>query len=78
MKARLAIRCAIWTLLALVLAIPAHAQLTAIRAGQAAGIVATPENPLDKIQTLKRVMFVMKNGAVFRNDRAAARRAAGN
>jgi imidazolonepropionase-like amidohydrolase len=45
----------------------------AIRAGQAADIIATPENPLDNIQTLKRVMFVMKDGAVVRNDRASAR-----
>jgi imidazolonepropionase-like amidohydrolase len=45
----------------------------AIRAGQAADIIATPENPLDNIQTLKRVMFLMKDGAVVRNDRASAR-----
>jgi imidazolonepropionase-like amidohydrolase len=44
----------------------------AIRAGQAADIVATPDNPLDNIQTLKRVMFVMKNGTVIRNDHASA------
>jgi hypothetical protein len=25
-------------------------------------IIATPENPLDNIQTLKKVSFVMKNG----------------
>ena len=43
----------------------------AIRAGQAADIVATPDNPLDNIQTLKRVQFVMKNGKVIRNDRTA-------
>ena len=44
----------------------------AIRAGQFADIIATPENPLDNIQTLKKVLFVMKDGAVVRNDRAAA------
>lgn len=43
----------------------------AIRAGQAADIIATPDNPLDNIQTLKKVLFVMKDGAVVRNDRAA-------
>jgi len=43
-----------------------------IRAGQAADIIATPENPLDNIQTLKRVLFVMKDGTIIRNDRAAA------
>ena len=45
----------------------------AIRAGQAADIIATPDNPLDNIQTLKRVLFVMKDGAVVRDDRPAAR-----
>jgi imidazolonepropionase-like amidohydrolase len=44
----------------------------AIRAGQFADIIATPDNPLDNIQTLKKVLFVMKDGAVIRNDRAAA------
>src|SRR5262249_38804899 len=43
----------------------------AIRAGMAADIVATPENPLDNITTLKQVFFVMKDGVVFRNDRPA-------
>jgi imidazolonepropionase-like amidohydrolase len=38
----------------------------AISPGQFADIVATPENPLDNIQTLKRVSFVMKNGRVFK------------
>ena len=37
-----------------------------IRAGMAADIIATPENPLEDIQTLKRVMFVMKNGKVIK------------
>jgi len=35
-----------------------------IRPGQAADIIATPENPLEKIDTLKRVSFVMKDGKV--------------
>jgi imidazolonepropionase-like amidohydrolase len=42
----------------------------AIRAGQAADIIATPDNPLDNIQTLKRVVFVMKDGSIIRNDRS--------
>jgi len=54
-------------------ALPGWAQVTAIRAAQAADIVATPENPLDNIQTLKRVLFVMKDGAIVRQDRPAAR-----
>lgn len=40
----------------------------AIRAGMDADIVATPDNPLDNIQTLKKVFFVMKDGSVFRSD----------
>ena len=41
-------------------------QRGAIKVGQAADIIATPENPLDNIQTLKQVFFVMKNGKVIR------------
>lgn len=39
----------------------------AIRPGLAADIIATPANPLDDVNALKRVSFVMKNGAVFKN-----------
>jgi imidazolonepropionase-like amidohydrolase len=38
----------------------------AIVAGLAADIIATPENPLDNIQTLKQVSFVMKDGKVVK------------
>jgi imidazolonepropionase-like amidohydrolase len=38
----------------------------AIKVGLRADIIATPENPLDNIQTLKKVSFVMKNGKVFK------------
>ena len=38
----------------------------AIQVGLAADIIATPENPLDNIQTLKQVTFVMKDGKVFK------------
>ncbi|NDD62808.1 MAG: amidohydrolase family protein [Acidobacteria bacterium] len=38
----------------------------AIRAGLAADIIATAESPLDQIQTLKRVRFVMREGVVYR------------
>jgi imidazolonepropionase-like amidohydrolase len=38
----------------------------AISAGQFADIIATPENPLDNISTLRQVNFVMKNGKVFK------------
>jgi imidazolonepropionase-like amidohydrolase len=43
-----------------------------IRTGLAADLVAVLDNPLADIQTLKRVMFVMKNGRVIRNDTARA------
>ncbi len=41
-------------------------QRGALSAGQFADIIATPDNPLDNISTLKRVSFVMKNGKVFK------------
>jgi len=40
----------------------------AIRAGLAADIIATPENPLDNIQAVRKVSFVMKNGSVFKSE----------
>ena len=39
-----------------------------IKKGMTADIIATPENPLDNIHTLKEVNFVMKNGKVYKND----------
>jgi imidazolonepropionase-like amidohydrolase len=41
-------------------------QRGAIRKGLAADIIATPENPLDNIMTLKKVQFVMKDGVIIR------------
>src|SRR6266498_106471 len=41
-------------------------QRGAIKAGQAADIIATPENPLDNLLTLKQVSFVMQDGKVFK------------
>lgn len=41
----------------------------AIRPGLYADIIATPENPFDNIQTLRRVSFVMKNGAIFKQSK---------
>ncbi|HDZ26638.1 hypothetical protein LCGC14_0885810 [marine sediment metagenome] len=38
-----------------------------LKEGMAADIIATPENPLEKIQTLKKVKFVMKEGIVYVN-----------
>ena len=39
-----------------------------IAPGFAADIVATPENPLENVDTLRHVNFVMKDGRVVRND----------
>ena len=39
-----------------------------IAPGYAADLIATSENPLEKIETLKRVTFVMKNGRIVKND----------
>jgi len=41
----------------------------AIAVGQAADVIATPENPLARIQALRKARFVMKNGDVVRNTR---------
>ena len=41
----------------------------AIATGQWADIIATPNNPLDDIQALKDVHFVMKEGAIIRRPR---------
>jgi imidazolonepropionase-like amidohydrolase len=40
-----------------------------IQPGQFADIIATPDNPLDNISTLKQISFVMKNGKVFKQTR---------
>jgi imidazolonepropionase-like amidohydrolase len=40
----------------------------AIKPGLAADIIATPENPLENIQAVRKVSFVMKDGSVFRED----------
>ena len=41
-------------------------QRGAIKEGLYADMIATPENPLDNIQTLKKVSFVMKNGRIVK------------
>ena len=38
----------------------------ALRVGMAADIIATRENPLDNIQTIKQVSFVMKDGKIIK------------
>jgi imidazolonepropionase-like amidohydrolase len=37
-----------------------------IKIGLAADIIAVPDDPLEKINTLKKVSFVMKNGVVIK------------
>ena len=40
----------------------------AIKPGLAADIIATPENPLDNIQAVRKVSFVMKDGSIFKKE----------
>ncbi len=40
----------------------------AIKPGLAADIIATPQNPLDDIQAVRKVSFVMKDGSVFKSE----------
>ena len=44
------------------------AERGAIKPGLAADIIATSENPLDNIQAVRKVSFVMKDGSVFKNE----------
>ncbi len=37
-----------------------------LKPGMAADIIATPENPLENIQTLRKVSFVMKDGTIIK------------
>jgi len=37
-----------------------------LKPGMAADIIATPEDPLENIQTLRKVSFVMKDGAIVK------------
>jgi imidazolonepropionase-like amidohydrolase len=43
-------------------------QRGAIRPGLAGDIIATLENPLENIQAVRKVTFVMKDGSVFKNE----------
>ena len=40
----------------------------AIKPGLAADIIAMPENPLENIQAIRKVSFVMKDGSVFKGE----------
>jgi imidazolonepropionase-like amidohydrolase len=41
--------------------------------GKLADVVAVPGNPLQDIKVMQSVLFVMKDGTVYRNDRAASK-----
>jgi len=45
-------------------------KIGALKPGLLADMVATPGNPLDDISLTQKVIFVMKDGVVYRNDRA--------
>jgi imidazolonepropionase-like amidohydrolase len=43
-----------------------------LESGKLADIVAVPGNPLDDIKVTQSVLFVMKEGTIYRNDRDPA------
>lgn len=45
----------------------------ALKAGQAADLIAVPRNPLDDIQALREVLFVMRGGTVYQHTADADR-----
>ena len=45
-------------------------KIGALKPGYLADVVATPGNPLDDIGVTRKVIFVMKDGVVYRNERA--------
>ena len=47
-------------------------QVGALRPQMAADIVAVPGNPIADIRVVQSVVFVMKGGVIYKNDRAAA------
>jgi imidazolonepropionase-like amidohydrolase len=48
------------------------ARLGTLEPGKLADVVAVPGDPTQDIRRTEQVFFVMKEGAVYRNDRAAA------
>ena len=42
-----------------------------LEAGKLADVIAVPGNPLDDITVMERVMFVMKGGEIYRDDRVS-------
>ncbi|MGH9367817.1 MAG: amidohydrolase family protein, partial [Thermoanaerobaculia bacterium] len=49
-------------------------EIGTIEAGKQADIVAVPGNPLTDVRVTEKVFFVMRGGAVWRNDRKEATR----
>jgi imidazolonepropionase-like amidohydrolase len=47
-------------------------KLGALKPGMTADIVAVPGNPIADIKVVQSVIFVMKNGVIFKNERGAA------
>ena len=43
-----------------------------MEAGKLADIVAVPGDPVENIRQTEHVFFVMKEGAIYKNDRGAA------
>ena len=41
-----------------------------LKAGMLADLIAVPSNPLDNVENLRHIFFVMKDGRVIRNDHA--------
>jgi hypothetical protein len=48
-------------------------KMGSLEAGKLADIVAVPGNPLQDIRQTEYVLFVMKEGVVYKNDRSEAR-----
>jgi len=47
-------------------------KIGAIKPGMAADIVAVPGNPIADIKLVQSVVFVMKGGNIYKNERASA------
>ena len=47
-------------------------KIGALEPGMAADIVAVPGNPISDIKLVQNVVFVMKGGSVYKNERASA------
>jgi imidazolonepropionase-like amidohydrolase len=45
-------------------------RLGSLEAGKIADVIATPGDPTRDITVTQKVLFVMKDGTVYRNDRA--------